>query len=149
MWRRKLADMATVASPLGPIAGREQVAQRAADAMLRSLGATRVTLRVAEAPIDSTSNQLGIASGAFEDVVLFPVVVRSLAMAANETVKVEVLVSATAALTAATARGIEDVTTWLLEAHGLLYQNKLLHIDSVIVDHFAGAEYLYHILASE
>ena len=141
--------MVTVASPLGPIAGREQAAQRAADAMLRSLGATSVTLRVALAPVDSTSNQLGMVSGAFEDVTLFPVVVRSTAIAANETVKVEVLVSATAALTAATAHGIEDVATWLLEAHGLLLHNKLLHIDSVIVDHFAGSEYLYHILASE
>jgi len=141
--------MATVASPLGPIAGREQVAQRAADAMLRSLGATRVTLRVAQSPVDSTGNQLGMASGGFEDVTLFPVVVRSTTIAANETRRVEVLVSATAALAAATARGIEDVATWLLEAHGLLYHDKLLHIDSVIVDHFAGSEYLYHILASE
>jgi hypothetical protein len=90
-----------------------------------------------------------MASGAFEDVTLFPVVVRSLKMAASETVKVEVLLSATAALAAATARGFEDVTTWLLEAHGVLYRDKLLHIDSVIVDHFAGSEYLYHILASE
>ena len=141
--------MATVAAPLGPIAGRELVAQRAAEAMLRSLGATRITVRVAQPAIDNTASQLGLASAGFEDVSLYPVVVRSMAMAANETVKVEVLVSATAALAAATARGIDDVATWLLEAHGVLYRNKLLHIDSVIVDHFAGSEYLYHILASE
>ena len=142
--------MTTVSSPLGPIAGREQLAQRAAEAMLRSLGATRVTLRVAQQPaIDSLSSQLGLASSGFEDVSLYPVVVRSTSMFANEMVKVEVLVSATAASAAATARGVEDVATWLLEAHGLLYRNKLLHIDSVVVDHFAGSEYLYHILASE
>ena len=141
--------MVTVASPQGPIAGREQAAQRAAEAMLRSLGATQITLRVAVSALDSTSNQLGITCGGFEDVPLYPVVVRSTAVAANETAKVEVLVSATAALTEATARGIGDVATWLLEAHGLLYRDKLLHIDSVVVDHFAGSEYLYHILASE
>ena len=141
--------MVTVASPLGPIAGREQVAQRAAEAMLRSLGATQVTLRVALPPINGTSNELGMSCSGFEDVSLYPVVVRSTAMAANETVKVEVLVTATAALAAATARGIEDVATWLLEAHGVLYRDKLLHVDSVVVDHFAGSEYLYHILASE
>jgi hypothetical protein len=141
--------MATVSSPVGPIAGREQAAQRAADGMLRSLGATVVTLRVHQAPLDSTSNQLGLVSGGFEDVSLSPVVVRSLAIAKSETVKVEVLVSARAAVAAATAHGVEDVATWLLEAHGLMYQNKLLHIDSVVVDHFAGSEYLYHILASE
>ena len=125
------------------------VAQRAAEAMLRSLGATRITVRVAQPAVDSTASQLGRTCGGFEDVTLFPVVVRSTAMATNETVKVEVLVSATAALAEATARGVEDVATWLLEAHGLLYHNKLLHIDSVVVDHFAGSEYLYHILASE
>ena len=117
--------------------------------MLRSLGATRITVRVSQPGVDSTGSQLGLACGGFEDVPLSPVVVRSTAMAANETVKVEVLVSANAAVAAATARGIEDVATWLLEAHGVLYRNKLLHIDSVIVDHFAGSEYLYHILASE
>ena len=141
--------MCTVPSPTGPIAGRERVAQRAAEAMLRSLGATQVTLRVAEPPVDSTSDQLGLICRGFEDVMLYPVVVRGTAMASNETVKVEVLVSATAAQAAAAAHGIEDAATWLLEAHGLLYRNRLLHIDSVVVDHFAGSEYLYHILASE
>ena len=117
--------------------------------MLRSLGATQVTLRIAQPPVDSTSDQLGMICRGIEDVPLYPVVVRSTAMSSNETVKLEVLVSATAAQAAATARGVEDVATWLLEAHGLLYHNKLLHVDSVVVDHFAGSEYLYHILASE
>jgi hypothetical protein len=84
--------MSTVSSPLGPIAGRERVAQRAAEAMLRSLGATRVTLRVAQPPIDSVSSQLGMACSGFDDVSLYPVVVRSTSMFANETVKVEALV---------------------------------------------------------
>jgi len=134
---------------MSPIAGREAVAQRAAESMLRSLGATNVTVRVVQPNPGTTASELGLTGGTFEDVVLYPVVVRSTAMAQNETMKVEVLVSATAAIAAATARGFEDAATWLLEAHGLLYGNKLLHIDSVIVDHFAGSEYLYHILASE
>jgi len=141
--------MSTVTSPLGPIAGRERVAQRAAEAMLRSLGATRVSLRVALPSTDSLIGQLGMACGGFEDVSLYPVVVRSTSLFANELVKVEVLVSATAASAAATTRGVDDVATWLLEAYGLLYRNKILHVDSVVVDHFAGSEYLYHILASE
>ena len=141
--------MVTVASPLGPIGGHERVAQRAAEAMLRSLGATQVTLRVAQPPVDSLSDELGMICRGFEDVTLYPVVVRSTAKSSNETVKLEALVSATAAQAAATAHGIEDVATWLLEAHGLLYRDKMLHVDSVVVDHFAGSEYLYHILASE
>jgi hypothetical protein len=141
--------MATIPSPAGPIAGRERVAQRAAEAMLRSLGATQVTLRMAQPRMDSASDELGLVCRGFEDVSLYPVVVRSTAMAPNETVKVEALVSGTAAQAAATAHGVEDVATWLLEAHGLLYRGKLLHVDSVVTDHFAGSEYLYHILASE
>ena len=141
--------MYTVSAPLEPIAGRERVAQRAAEAMLRSLGATRVTLRIALPAIDGLGNQLGMTCGGFEDVSLYPVVVRETTMFANETVKLEVLVSATAASAVATTRGVADVATWLLEAHGVVYRDKLLHIDSVVVDHFAGSEYLYHILASE
>ena len=77
--------MATVAVPLGPIAGRELVAQRAAEAMLRSLGATRITVRMAQPAMDSTAGQLGMTCSGFEDVSLYPVVVRSTAMASNET----------------------------------------------------------------
>ena len=117
--------------------------------MLRKLGATSITLRVTRTAVDSTSSQLGMVSGEFEDIKLSPGVVRSMSIAANETVKVEVLLSATAARAAATAHGIEDVAIWLLEAYGVLYRDKLLHVDSVVVDHFAGSEYLYHILASE
>lgn len=141
--------MVTVIPPGGPVAGRELVAQRAAEAMLRTLGATQITLRVANPTVDSPANQLGLECSGFEDVTLSPVVVRSTAFAENETVKVEVLVSATAAQAAAIAHGTDDVATWLLEGHGVLYRSRLLHIDSVIVDHFAGSEYLYHILASE
>ena len=141
--------MYTVSAPLEPIAGRERVAQRAAEAMLRSLGATRVTLRIALPAIDGLGNQLGMTCVGFEDVSLYPVVVRETTMFANETVRLEVLVSATAASAAATTRGVADVATWLLEAHGVVYRDKLLHVDSVVVDHFAGSEYLYHILASE
>ena len=71
--------MATVAAPLGPIAGRELVAQRAAEAMLRSLGATTITVRMAQPVADSTAAELGMACGGFEDISLFPVVVRSTA----------------------------------------------------------------------
>jgi hypothetical protein len=117
--------------------------------MLRSLGATQVTLRVPQLAMDSTSDELGLVCRGFEDIELYPVVVRSTAMSSNETVKLEALVSGTAAQAAATAHGITDVATWLLEAHGLLYRNRMLHIDSVVTDHFAGSEYLYHILASE
>jgi hypothetical protein len=141
--------MVTVASSSGPKAGREFAAQRAAEAMLRSLGPSKITLRVSQPAADSNAAELGLTCGGFEDVPLFPVVVRNTRMAENETLRVEVLVSATAALEAASTRGVDDVATWLLEAHGVMYHNKLLHIDSVIVDHFAGAEYLYHILASE
>ncbi len=41
------------------------------------------------------------------------------------------------------------MSTWLLTAVGLVYGDKLLHIDSVLVDQYAGAEYLYRVFASE
>jgi hypothetical protein len=44
---------------------------------------------------------------------------------------------------------VDDVATWLLTAAGLVYGDKLLHIETVMVDHFAGAEYLYRVFVSE
>jgi len=41
------------------------------------------------------------------------------------------------------------VAGWLLTAVGLVYGDKVLHIDSVLVDQHAGADYLYRVLASE
>jgi hypothetical protein len=44
---------------------------------------------------------------------------------------------------------VTDVAAWLLTAVGLVYRDTLLHVNTVMVDHYAGSEYLYRVFASE
>ena len=54
------------------IDGRQHLAQRTADCMIRSLGAAQVSLRIAEPSSGDTNSQLGITTPAVEDVPLSP-----------------------------------------------------------------------------
>jgi hypothetical protein len=131
------------------IDGRQQLAQRAADAMLRSLGPTQVSLRIAEPSNGDTNNQLGITTPTVEDVPLSPAGVRTVSAAHEPRLRYEVLLSCSSLQQAVSMYNVTDVATWLLTAVALVYGDRLLHIDSVVVDHYAGSEYLYHVFASE
>ena len=117
--------------------------------MLRTLGPTQVSLRVAEAASGDLSSQLGLAPPTLEDVPLCPAVVRSTAAPHDTKARYEVLLSTNSVQQAVASLNIDDVATWLLTAVGLVYGEKVLHVDSVMVDHFAGAEYLYRVFVSE
>lgn len=129
--------------------GRSMAMTRCADAMLRGMGGTRVFLRVAAQSTGDTSAQLGLTPPVCEDIPLTPAVVRTLKPTTDDRRQIKALVSSGAVKAAAEARGVTDAATWLLCAQGLVYRGRLMHIDSLITDHFAGAEYLYHILATE
>jgi hypothetical protein len=122
---------------------------RCADSMLRGLGGTGILLRVAAASAGDTNSQLGLTPPACEDVPLSPAVVRALPATKDGRRQVKVMISSGAVKAAAEARGVTDAATWLLCAQGLVYRDKLMHIDTVMTDHFAGSEYLFHIFATE
>ncbi len=122
---------------------------RCADSMLRGMGGAGILLRVAAAAAGDTNSQLGLTPPATEDVPLAPAVIRTLVPTHDGRRQVKVLVSSGAVKAAAEARGESDVAAWLLCAQGLVHRDRLLHIDQVVSDHFAGSEYLYHIYASE
>jgi hypothetical protein len=65
------------------------------------------------------------------------------------TKRYEVRLSNASVRQAATMNPVEDVASWLLTAVGLIYADKLLHIDSVIADQYAGADCLYRVFVSE
>jgi hypothetical protein len=131
------------------IDGRQHFAQRAADSMLRTLGPTQVSLRIAEPGTGDIYNQLGIASPTVEDVPLSPAVVRTVSAPHEPKVRYEVLLSACSLQQAINMYQVTDVATWLLTAVGLVYGDAFLHVDTVTVDHYAGAEYLYRLVVSE
>ena len=131
------------------IDGQQYLAQRAAECMVRSLGATQVSLRVAEPSSGDTESQLGITSPTVEDVPLLPAVVLMVSGPHEPRARYEVRLSRASVEQAASMYQVDDMATWLLTAAALVYGDKVLHIDSVLVDRHAGAEYLYHIFVSE
>jgi hypothetical protein len=135
--------------PLGSVHRRGLGARRVADAMVRALGGSQITLRIADPSAGDTNSQLGLTPPLSEDVPIYPAVVRTIAPAANGSKRIEVTLSAKAVKPIADQYGITDVPTWLLTAEGVLFRGKLMHIDTVISDHLGGMDYLYHIMATE
>jgi hypothetical protein len=129
--------------------GRAMAMTRCADSMLRGLGGTQVVLRVPATSPGDTASQLGLTPPFSEDVPLSPAVVRMLKPTLDGRRQMKVLLSSGAVKAAAEAHGVDDASTWLLCSLGLVYRDRLMHIDSLIADHFAGSEYLYHIFATE
>jgi hypothetical protein len=131
------------------IDGRQHLAERAADCMLRSLGSTQVSLRIAEPSTGDTNSQLGLTTPTVEDVPLSPAVVRMVSGPSETRLRYEVLLGISSLKQAIAMYNVTDVATWLLTAVGLVYGDWLLHVDTVMVDHYAGSEYLYRVFASE
>lgn len=102
-----------------------------------------------DASSGDTGSQLGLEPPPSEDLPISPAIVRSLPPAENGSKRFEVMLSATVLRPMAKAHGVEDIATWLLTAQGLLHYDHLLHIDTVIVDHFLGSDCLYRIAATE
>ncbi len=123
--------------------------RRAADAMVRTLGGSQITLRLATPSAGDTNSQLGLTPPMSEDVQISPALVRTTAPAANGSKHIEVTLSAKAVKPIADQYGVDDIPTWLLTAEGVLFRGKLLHIETVISDHLGGVDYLYHIMATE
>jgi hypothetical protein len=134
-------------SPL--IDGQQYRAQRMADSMIRALGATQVSLRIAEPSSGDTNSQLGITTPTVEDVPLVPALVRVASAPHEVLTRYEVQLSQASVQQAAAMYHVEDVGSWLLTAVALVYGDKALHIDSVLVEQSAGAPYLYRVFASE
>jgi len=131
------------------IDGQQHLAQRTADCMMRSLGATQVSLRIAEPSTVDTKSQLGITTPTVEDVPLSPAVVLTVSAPHEPKARYEIDLSFSSVQQAVTMYQVDDVPDWLLTAVALVYGDKVLHIDSVLVDQYAGADYLYRIFASE
>lgn len=134
---------------LGMIPGRGGAARRLASAFLQSLGATQVTLRVADPSTGDTGSQIGLEPPPSEDLQISPSVVSSLPPAQDGSRRFEIMLSAIALAPIAKSHQVDDVATWLLTAEGVLHHDRLMHIDSVIVDRFFGSDCFYRITATE
>ena len=124
---------------------------RAAEAMLQALGGDSVTILfpLVTMPNDPSA-QLGLADPGVEEVVFSPVVVRTLQTpATGPRRRLEFLFSAVAVADELSERNVPTAEALFNGALGLLYDNDLFHIESVMTEYFAGTAYLFRIVAVE
>jgi len=124
---------------------------RAAEAMLRSLGGTQVSVLLPLSALPSDSSvQLGLVDPGVEEVVFSPVVVRNLPTEnTGPRRRLEFLLGASAVAEAAVDRSIASGLELLEKALGVMYQGELLHIEGIVTERFGGTEYLYRVVGVE
>ncbi len=141
MWRRKLAET------MAGISGCAAV--RAADALVRALGGTEVTLLFAAAGISSDAvAELGLIDPGVEQVRIEPVIVRELATENNGPRRRIELLAGRSALTAQVSqRSVASADALFESALGVVYRGEMFHIEGFSVERFDGVAYLYRVVA--
>ena len=123
---------------------------RAADALLRSLGGTCVSLRIPTPLLSGgTPTEIGLAPPLYQDIALAPAVLRSLTNSkpALARARYEILISASAVQNQMDVNNFDSADDFFASALGLIYQGDLLRIENVARDDFAGSAYLYRVTA--
>ena len=125
---------------------------RVADALLRCLGGFSAGLRM---PVGATAGvdaeQLGLTSPQFQDVPLSPVVFRKVRIAVGEghTGKYELLVSASAVMSAVSSQGVASADVLFAAATGVIIDNALFLIEATSFTQWQGNVCLYRVLLRE
>jgi hypothetical protein len=137
--------------PWNQFSGQGAALLRAADAMLRSLGGREVSLLfpMVTAPGD-TGVQLGAMDPGVEEVRIFPVIVRNLRAETRGTrMHLEFLMPAGVLWSKIEDRQSETAEAFFDAALGLVCAGRLLRIETVDTEYFAGTAYLYRVVAGE
>jgi hypothetical protein len=132
--------------------GAGSAAQRAADALLRTVGGKTVKLRVpAPATPGDVTEQLGLAAPEFQDVPLALGVFRKAraAGAVGEAARSEVIVSATSVLELVGSLGYESVAVMFEAVAGVLVDERLLFIERCTASQVGGEIYCYRLSLRE
>ena len=123
---------------------------RAAEAMLRALGGGDVVIRCPVAPAGNAANaELGIEGPVTEDLSITPAVARSsVARASDSGLRFEFLFAPASLARYLDDRG-ESAEDFFAGALGIVHGQKLLHVESMTAESFAGTPYLYRVVAAE
>jgi hypothetical protein len=143
MWRRESGDV------MGDLVSATGAAARAADVLLRAMGGRRVMLRMpAPAAAADVTEQLGIATPAFQDLPLEPVVYRKAraTVAEGKAAKWELLVSATVVENLVGSLSYASVRVLFAAAYGVLSGDELLEIVSATEEQIFGQPYVYRLV---
>ena len=124
-------------------------AARAADAMLRTMGGTEVTLLFPAAglPADAVS-ELGLVDPGVVQALIAPVIVRELTTENNgPRRRIELLAGLSAMAEQVSQRNVASAEVLFETALGLVYCGEVFHIQGFVVERLAGVAYLYRVLA--
>ncbi|MGD0887932.1 MAG: hypothetical protein ABR889_01680 [Acidobacteriaceae bacterium] len=124
-------------------------AVRAADVLLRAMGGRTVMLRMpAPAVAADVTEQLGIATPAFQDLPLRPVVYRKARaiVAEGKAAKWEMLVSASVIESLVGSLAYASASVLFATAYGVLSDDELLEIESATEEQVFGQPYVYRLV---
>jgi len=122
---------------------------QAAEAMVRSLGGTEITvLFPGTAAASQFDPGLGMQDPPVDEVVIAPVCSVA-AGSKGERIQTEFLVAARALDNVVTVRGYDSIEALFESALGVMFTGKLLRVLSVSAETFAGTSYLYRVTATE
>ena len=131
---------------------RADAMQRMAETLLRGTGGQTVRLRLpAPAVAADATEELGLATPAFQDAVLWPVVFRRVWAQAAEgkAARTELLVSARAVELLVGSLGFSSASVLFAGASGVLVDDVLLEIEAMTTADSMGAVYCYRLLLRE
>ncbi|ABF43358.1 hypothetical protein Acid345_4358 [Candidatus Koribacter versatilis Ellin345] len=132
---------------MGASAARGFAMARAAEAMLRAVGATNVhVIRVSQKTGTLQQRQLGQALPQYNDVVVGPAVV-SAECVPPAAMKLKIVMPARVVRKFAEQEGEPSGTQWLAGARGIMHEGTLLRITNVQAEFLAGVEYVYRVTA--
>src|SRR5208337_2741723 len=140
LWRREWDDMTGISGA---------AAARAADAILRTLGGTEVTLLFAAAglPGDGVS-ELGLVDPGVEQALISPVFVRELTTENDgPRRRIELVAGRSAMAEQVSQRNVASAEVLFETALGLVYGGEMFHIQGFVVERLGGVAYLYRVLA--
>jgi hypothetical protein len=124
-------------------------AARAADAMLRTLGGTEVTLLFAAAGLPGEGiSELGLVDPGVEQALISPVIVVELTAETNgPRRRIELLAGQEAMAEQVSQRNVASAEVLFETALGLLYCGEMFHIEGFVVERLGGVPYLYRLAA--
>lgn len=127
------------------------ISQRAADAMLRSLGGFSVGLQMPSAATAGDGAQLGIVAQTYELLPLSPAIFRRvrISMIEGEPQKFELAVSASAVAAQVGSLQLTSADALFAQAAGVLVNGKLFLIEAVTAPEAFGRPYLYRLQLRE
>jgi hypothetical protein len=124
---------------------------RAANAMLSALGGDQVSLLLpATATASDAAGQLGLVDPGVQDVVIAPVVARTLPTTnLGPMRRVEFTLPASVLEAQLPSLGMASVENLFNTVLGLVYDGDLFHVEGVVTENFAGTAYFYVVTAVE